>query len=192
MTKVDGCELHSLETGSDSGLPVLLLHGKNFQAETWRELGTLDMLAQMDVRVIALDLPGFGKSPESSVMPAEMVSHFCAERRLAPTVVVGPSMGGRVAMEFAIREPECIAGLVLIGAVGVEENRADLKRITAPTLILWGEQDQISPLANSDILLQELPQARREIYPEAPHPCYLTLPDRWHASLRDFVTGLLF
>ena len=77
---------------------------------------------------------------------------------------------------------------MLIGAVGVGENRAGLSTNNAPTLIVWGAEDQVSPLTNSDILVTELQNAQREIYPQAPHPCYLAQPDRWHASLRTFLT----
>jgi abhydrolase domain-containing protein 14 len=91
-------------------------------------------------------------------------------------------------MEFAIAEPQRIAGLVLVGAVGVEENKAKLGTILAPCLIVWGEDDQVSSLTYSEMLLNALPNAHREIVPKAPHPCYLTQPEHWHAMLRTFFT----
>jgi abhydrolase domain-containing protein 14 len=161
-----------------------------FQAETWRELGTLEVLAGMGLRVLAVDMPGFGKSPASEAQPVEILARFFARQGLDRAILIGPSMGGRIALEFAIGHPQRIAGLVLVGAVGVAENRTGLAAITSPSLIVWGGDDQISPLANSEILLTELKNAQREIYPGAPHPCYLTQPDRWHASLRAFFTNL--
>ena len=186
----DGCVVHCLECGNPEGAAVVLLHGMKFQAETWRELGTLEVLAGIGLHVLAVDMPGFGKSPACEMEPSEVLAQFFAQQRLVQTVLIGPSMGGRIAMEFAIHHPERIAGLVLVGAVGVEENRAGLAAITAPSLIVWGGEDQISPLTNCDILLAELQNATREIYPEAPHPCYLAQPERWHASLRTFFTTL--
>jgi abhydrolase domain-containing protein 14 len=187
---LQGCLLHCLECGDDTGTPVVLLHGMKFQAETWRELGTLDVLADLGLRVLAVDMPGFGKSPACEVVPVEVLDRLCQQLDLPPAVFIGPSMGGRIALEFAIRFPQRIAGLVLVGAVGVEENRSGLPRIVAPTLIIWGADDQVSPLTNSDLLLAGMKRASREIYPQAPHPCYLVQPERWHTSLRTFFNSL--
>ena len=186
----DGCVVHCLACGNPEDPAVVLLHGLKFQAETWRELGTLEVLAGIGLHALAVDMPGFGKSPACAVQPVEVLTQFLAQQGLDRAVLIGPSMGGRIALEFAIRHPERTAGLVLAGAVGVEENRAGLAAITAPSLIVWGGEDQVSPLANSDILLAELQNATREMYPEAPHPCYLAQPERWHASLRTFFTTL--
>ena len=186
----DGCVVHCLECGNPEGVTVVLLHGMKFQAETWRELGTLEVLAAIGLHVLAMDMPGFGKSPACAVQPVEVLTQLFAQQGLDRAVLIGPSMGGRIALEFAIRHSQRIAGLVLVGAVGVEENRAGLAAITAPSLIVWGGEDQVSPLTNSDLLLAELQNSTREIYPEAPHPCYLVQPERWHASLRTFFTTL--
>ena len=43
---LDGCQINALQCGPVDGLPVILLHGMKFQAEAWRELGTLDALAE--------------------------------------------------------------------------------------------------------------------------------------------------
>jgi abhydrolase domain-containing protein 14 len=185
-----GCLIHALECGPPEGQAVVLLHGMKFQAQTWHELGTLAALADMGLHVLAVDMPGFGKSGASTLTPDAVLSRLCQQEGLSRIVLIGPSMGGRIAMEFAIAHPEKIRGLVVVGAVGVEENRAGLSRITAPVLIVWGEDDQVSPVSNSDILLTELSNARREIFPQAPHPCYLGQPDRWHENLKTFITDL--
>ncbi|NLX19766.1 MAG: alpha/beta hydrolase [Desulfobulbus sp.] len=183
-----GCQVHCLEGGSADGLPVVLLHGMKFQAETWQELGTLEVLSGLQLRVIALDMPGFGKSPGCDQQPVEILAEVLQQLGTGQAVFIGPSMGGRIAMEFAIAHPQSIAGLVLVGAVGVEENRARLGNIKAPCLVVWGENDQVSPLANSDILLSELPNAHREVVVKASHPCYLDEPAHWHDLLRTFFT----
>jgi abhydrolase domain-containing protein 14 len=187
---LDDCTVHCLETGDPAGRAVVLLHGMKFQAETWRELGTLGQLAGQGLRVLAVDLPGFGRSPAHPLPQGEVVHRLLDKLDIDRAVLVGPSMGGRVAMEYAIAHPERLAGLVLVGAVGVADNRADLGRITVPVLVVWGSEDQVAPLADSDTLLAELPQARREILAGAPHPCYLDQPERWHEVLRAFLTSV--
>lgn len=186
-----GRPVHYLECGDPQDTAVVLLHGMKFQAETWRDLGTLQVLSDQQLRVVAVDMPGFGKSPASDRPPIEVLSAVFEQLGLEQAVLIGPSMGGRIAMEFAIAHPQRIAGLVLVGAVGVEENKAKLGTITAPCLIVWGEDDQVSPIANSEILLNALPNAQREIVPMAPHPCYLAQPEHWHALLRTFFTTRL-
>jgi abhydrolase domain-containing protein 14 len=99
-------------------------------------------------------------------------------------------MGGRIALEFALNHPGILGGLVLVGAVGVEENRDRLADLSIPVLIIWGSEDQISPLANSDILLESINGAERVIIDGAPHPCYLDQPDTWHAAVLDFLGRL--
>ena len=187
---LDGCTIHCLESGDPAGRAVVLLHGMKFQAETWRELGTLAQLADQGLRVLAVDMPGFGRSPARPLPPGEVVHRLLDKLDIDRAVLVGPSMGGRVAMEYAIAHPERLAALVLVGAVGVADNRADLGRITVPVLVVWGSEDQVAPLADSDTLLTELPRARREILDGAPHPCYLDRPERWHEVLRTFLTSL--
>jgi len=186
-----GCLVHCLEGGDPAGRAVILLHGMKFQARTWRELGTLALLAEAGLHVLAVDMPGFGQSPADELAPVQVLHRLIDQLSLGPAVLIGPSMGGRIALEFALRYPQWLAGLVLVGAVGVEENRQGLATITAPTLIVWGGEDQVSPLTNSDILLAEIAGSQREILAQAPHPCYLAQPDRWHACLRDFFTNLL-
>lgn len=96
-------------------LAVLLLHG-------WgRSHGDYDRVAPaLGLPSIALDLPGFGATPQpsrgwSSRDYAEAVLPVLDEAE-APVIVVGHSHGGRVALELATIAPQRIAGLVLIGA----------------------------------------------------------------------------
>lgn len=185
---VGGCELHFLEGGDVDAPAVVLLHGRNFSAATWQELGTLQVLVGMGLHVLAPDLPGFGASPACASQVEEVLSDFFHRRGLERAALVGPSMGGRLAMEFAIAHPERVSALVLAGPVGVEENRARLDRIKAPVLLVWGEDDQVSPPALSALLVDKVANLRLELYAQAPHPCYLTQPERWHRHLGEFLT----
>src|SRR5688500_14289669 len=100
------------------GFPALLLHGFPFDRRTWNE----QLTALSDVaRVIALDLPGFGKSPAfpRSMEPrisdyAEAVADTITELNLSKVALVGHSMSGYIALAFANLYPEKLAGLVLV------------------------------------------------------------------------------
>ncbi len=187
---VQGCTVHYLEVGAPGGRDVLLLHGMKFSAATWQELGTLDRLADAGWHAIALDMPGFGGSPPCDLGTGEVLAAVITGLGLQRPVLVGPSMGGRIVLEFVPDHPGLAGGMVLVGAVGVEENRDRLAEIRLPTLIVWGGEDAVSPVANSDILASEIAGARKMVIDGAPHPCYLESPDTWHAALLDFLATL--
>jgi abhydrolase domain-containing protein 14 len=186
-----GCTIHHISTEPSPGSKaVVLLHGMKFQAATWLELGTLDHLAAAGYQAMAIDMPGFGRSPECATEQDQVLTACLQEAGLHTPILIGPSMGGRIAMEYAINHPDALSGLILVGAVGVEENRENLSKINVPTLLVWGGEDTISPLANSDILLKGIKDAERSIIAGAPHPCYLEQPDQWHAILDNFLQQL--
>ena len=185
--KVSGCDVYILEAGNRDKRAIILLHGMKFQAETWRELGTLRSLADSGFHVLAVDLPGFGKSPAGSAQPGEVLTAVIEEYGLKEPVLLGPSMGGRVSLEFCLDHPDQLGALVLVGPVGVPENREKLGGINIPVLAIWGEMDTISPLENGRILQEEISGCRLVIIDGAPHPCYLDNADIFHLEVNNFV-----
>ncbi len=187
---IASCSLHCLAAGEKKDPAVILLHGMKFQAATWQELGTLKILADAGMRALALDMPGFGKSPACATDPDELLLRFVEQETSGRPVLLGPSMGGRTALEFAVNHPDTLSALILVGAVGVEENRDRLADIKVPTLLIWGSEDQISPVADSEVLLAAVAGAERVIIAGAPHPCYLDQPEIFHGAVRDFLSSL--
>lgn len=183
-----GHPVHTLQAGPDSGPLILLLHGMKFQAATWQETGTLVTLAEAGYRAMALDLPGFGRTPAADIEPAAVLKEAISQSSRERAILLGPSMGGRVALEFTLLNPDLVAGLVLVGAVGVKENQAGLKGLSLPCLAVWGGEDAISPLANGHLIQQEVKGAELAIIDGAPHPCYLDQPEEWHRILLGFLT----
>jgi pyruvate dehydrogenase E2 component (dihydrolipoamide acetyltransferase) len=123
-----GLRLRYLVLGEGDGVPVVLLHGFGADLNTW--MFTQPALAE-GRRVIALDLPGHGGS-------AKQVDHADAES-LAALIgyaldalgikrahLVGHSMGGGIAIAFALRQPERVATLTLVASasLGPEINAA--------------------------------------------------------------------
>ena len=184
----DGHLVHTLQAGPDSGPLILLLHGMKFQAATWRETGTLASLADAGYRTAALDLPGFGLSPAAPVEQGFVLKEAISQASRDRAILLGPSMGGRIALEFTLDNPDLVSGLILVGAVGVEENRTRLKELSLPCLAVWGGKDTISPPANGRLIQQEVNGAKLSIIAGAPHPCYLDQPGEWHRILLGFLT----
>jgi len=186
-----GHPIHTLQAGPDSGPLILLLHGKMFQAATWQETGTLAKLAEAGYHVVALDLPGFGNSPFTNIEPSEVLKTVINQSSQNKAILLGPSMGGRIVLEFTLDNPDLVTSLILIGAVGVQENKERLKELNLPCLAVWGGEDTISPLTNGRLIQQEVKSAELVIIPGAPHPCYLDQPNEWHRILLRFLTEKL-
>jgi abhydrolase domain-containing protein 14 len=179
--------IHYLEAGRPENTTVLLLHGMSFTADTWKKLGTIELLAGQGYHAVAVDMPGFGRSPASGARPGTVLKEFLVQKALEAPVLVGPSMGGRISLEFCLEYPDLVKGLILIGPVGVKENAARLPAINVPCLAVWGGDDTISPPANGEIIASRMKDAKVVIFPGAPHPCYLQETDRWHDTLLSFL-----
>jgi 3-oxoadipate enol-lactonase len=99
--------------------PVLLLiHGYPFDRTLWG--GVVSCLDQ-DISVLTPNLRGFGGQPIGTDAPsmeclAEDMKRLLDERQVGQAVVAGMSMGGYVALAFAERYPERLAGLALISS----------------------------------------------------------------------------
>ncbi|AXJ00020.1 Pimeloyl-ACP methyl ester carboxylesterase [Cyclonatronum proteinivorum] len=101
---------------------LLLVHGLASNAGFWRY--NIAALSEHH-RVIAVDLPGYGKSekggfPYGMAFWAETLADFIDELGLENVVYVGHSMGGQIGMTLAINHPEAISELVLAAPAGVE------------------------------------------------------------------------
>lgn len=105
--------------------PILLIHGRGHAASLWARW--LEAWAgRRDV--VAVDLPGFGHSasPPLGARPSaeEGLAFFVGPiaalaEELAPSVIVGHSLGGLVALELALRQRVCPEKLVLVDAMGL-------------------------------------------------------------------------
>ncbi len=183
-------KVHYLETGDRSGLDVLLLHGARFSSETWRSLSTLDLLAEAGFHAIALDLPGYGRSEVSPLDPEAFLAEAMAALGLEPAVVVSPSMSGQYSFPLLIRSPDKVAGFVPIAPAGSDRYLRLLKKVKVPTLVIWGEKDEIIPMEKSDALVAVLEDAKRVILKGAGHPCYVDSPQEFHRELLSFLKSL--
>jgi pimeloyl-ACP methyl ester carboxylesterase len=130
---VDGTPVNYVDVGAGDEEPVVLVHGLGGQWQNWLE--NIPRLAQ-ERRVLALDLPGFGLTPEpedgeiSISGYGRCVDAFCEKLGLGQVEMVGNSMGGFVAAEVAIQFPERVARLVLVSAAGI----ASADTLQAPIL----------------------------------------------------------
>ncbi|MFN4962203.1 MAG: alpha/beta fold hydrolase [Bacteroidota bacterium] len=117
-----GMQVHYRDQGVQSdSVPLILLHGMSSSLNTWDSV--VFYLANHR-RVISLDLPGFGltgPSPENMYnfdYYNKFIDSFTRRLQLAKFTLVGNSMGGSIAWNYALFNPAVVDTLVLIDAVG--------------------------------------------------------------------------
>jgi pimeloyl-ACP methyl ester carboxylesterase len=101
-----------------SGEPYVLIHGIGSRAEVWAPV--MDLLAER-FEVIAVDLPGFGRSPAQIERPtvdrqADALAGWLRAEGLAGCHVAGNSMGAGIALELVRRG--AVASAVALAPVG--------------------------------------------------------------------------
>lgn len=140
MTDAGAASLHLRRWGT--GAPVIALHPLGLESSGFAGVGRA--LARRGLQTIAVDLPGFGRSPAPAVplTPAVLAEPVIAlARQLSePPVVLGISLGGRVALEVALRAPEAVRGVIAIApALPRRRHRAILApvRLLDPRLAEW-------------------------------------------------------
>jgi glycerol-3-phosphate dehydrogenase len=113
-----GGPIHFADFGGE-GRPIVLVHGLGGACENWLAVG--GRLAE-HARVLAPDLPGFGRTPPAgraaTMRASQRALHGFLQAAVGePAILVGNSMGGLIAMMQAAREPASVAGLVLVAPV---------------------------------------------------------------------------
>ncbi len=110
-----------IDTGKGNDT-ILLLHGLGSNAGFWRY--NIPELAKK-YRVIAIDLPGYGKSEKgnysySMSFFSDEIKKFVDKLNINNFVLIGHSMGGQIAITFTLKYPDKINKLILISPAGIE------------------------------------------------------------------------
>ena len=190
FVEFQGHRIHTLTAGPENGRSVLLLHGAKFHSGTWKDLGSLDVLARAGFRAVAIDLPGFGKSPRWQPDRAKFLSGLLPALEMNRAVIVTPSMSGSWVFPLLLEHPERLAGFVAVAPADTPRYAPQLKDSAVPTLIFWGEKDSLFPVAQAKTLAASFTQSQVVILPDAQHPAYLDQPERFHQALLEFLSGL--
>lgn len=184
--QIQGRKIHYLEARESANKSVLFLHGASFTAQTWQEIGTLKVIADKGYRVVAIDLPGYGSSQNKFTSRSEFLRELIEELNLDKPILVSPSMSGGYSLSFIVKYPEKLSGFVPIAPVGIPGVAQQLQGIALPTLAIWGSNDGIVPVAQADLLLEMMPNARKIILENAGHACYMRATDEFHQQLLQF------
>lgn len=119
-----GVHLRIAESGPPSGRPVLMFHGWGASAYMYRH--ALALLPERGLRAIAVDLRGYGLSDKPTVSGAYSLDAYCADLGalldaldLPSAALIGQSMGGGLALRYALRNSARVSRLVLVNPVGL-------------------------------------------------------------------------
>lgn len=140
--EIEDATLHYYRFGERTDLePVLLLHGLGDSANTWTRI--LYELGK-EREVVALDLAGHGFSTLAKHRgfltlreQVGLVETFAQVVMDGPFQLVGQSLGGWIALHYALFHPTRVARLVLINNAGIrtqflEERQEDLRKVWRP------------------------------------------------------------
>jgi pimeloyl-ACP methyl ester carboxylesterase len=260
---VAGTPLRIRDTGPKSAQVLILMHGFGSSLETWEPWA---QLLSHDYRVVRFDFPGSGLSePDrtrdySDARSLGLVKSLMQQLGIQRAVLIGNSMGGRIAWKFAACYPTLVSKLVLISPDGfaspgfeygrppkvpailqlmkyflpkplvranllaayadparlsdagldryyqlllapgnrgamiarlhqtlLEDPEPLLRRIEAPTLLLWGEADHMIPHANAADYLRALRNAKLVSFPNLGHVPQEESPDESLRPLEQFL-----
>jgi 2-hydroxy-6-oxonona-2,4-dienedioate hydrolase len=241
QVEIYGQKIYFQEAGS--GPDVILLHGLGADRTAWA--ATVPALAAK-YHVYVPDQVGFGQSDKPAIdyrvgTLVDFLNAFCNKLGIAKPTLVGNSLGGWVAMDFALAHPDKVNRLVLVDSAGYSSKRtggqpltrgllqalnpstvagekqlmsivfyskmfasdqfaeqafaAHLRKndgytidrfiasilrgedvvdgrlgaIKAPTLVVWGREDALVPLANGKALAEDIPGAQSVVLDSCGH-----------------------
>ena len=170
--------------GERDGAPVVFLHGFWGDSRDWEPIA--EQVAA-EHPCLAVDLPGHGRTPWPTAGDAygfhslaADLARFLDDRGIAKAIVAGYSMGGRIALYFALEYPRRVAALVLESAspgLRCEAERParraweaewaralETERIDA-VLERWYDQALFASLRQNPTLLAGMKTRRREANP---------------------------
>jgi pimeloyl-ACP methyl ester carboxylesterase len=110
---------------------LILIHGLGDEADSWRHV--FPLLSEAGFRVLALDLPGFGRSAAKGRINIdrhaeavlELMRAAGAADRENPAALAGSSMGAVIAEAAAFRRPDLVKALILIDGCFPMAGKAD-------------------------------------------------------------------
>ncbi|WP_373753322.1 alpha/beta fold hydrolase [Neisseria weixii] len=197
---------------------LLFLPGASGSTEFWQPV--IDRLSPPLDCVIQAYPGFWGEPPQPDVNSLDDLSRWIVGQIQEPVIPVAQSMGGIIAVQAALQKPHLVQGLVLAATSGGMDMRRfaaadwrtdyrvemaqlpqwfadapqdfmpDFARIRQKTLLIWGGNDAISPLAAGKFLQRTLPDAQLAVIPQGGHDMAFSHPEEVARLIRQFVSAL--
>ncbi len=143
FVEVDGMDVHYKIEGT--GFPIVLVHGTGAILQTWD--AWTEVMVEVGFQVIRMDLMAFGltgvpkKEDYSTMAFVDFLDKFLEVIEIDSFHLIGNSLGGHIAWQYALDHPEKVAKLVLIAPSGMfkEGGNSSLvfKMAESKTLSKW-------------------------------------------------------
>ncbi len=128
------------------------------------------------LKVLPAVLDGIKKNFEETV---SKIVRFAFSRKASPELIEG-------GIEYLMRcRPEVLYGDFL--ACDRFDLMKEVKKIDLPTLILCGEEDEMTPVKYSEFLHHHIKPSRLEILPGAGHMVMMESPEAFNRKVREFI-----
>jgi pimeloyl-ACP methyl ester carboxylesterase len=132
---INGLEINYTDLGQ--GDPIIILPGWGMSSFYWFSIS--EKLAQAGFRVIALDLPGFGKSSTPTEVwgnneYVDFVMAFLKKKNIDRFSIIGHSFGGSLAIKIGACYKEKIIKIVFCDAAFVRRQRLNFRQQTSKFL----------------------------------------------------------
>lgn len=135
--------------------------------------------------------PGFVDFVEKEIKPlADPIDPAVArEFQLSTLAKPIPADFLETAVQESLKIPARVWKAAFAGSLE-DDFSGEIGKITAPTLILWGDRDAFCPRADQDALLAAIPGSRLIVYQGTGHALHWEEPERFAADLAKFVLSL--
>lgn len=194
---------------------LIFLPGASGSVEFWQPL--MDLLPPEYEKQIIPYPGFAGYAENNNIQNFNQLTEDVLQRIPATSILIAQSMGGIFAIAKTLQQPEQIRALVLIATSGgidlspfnVQDWRTDYQRhypdypewfmrstvnyesalctIKLPVLLIWGDQDPISPIAVAQHLKAQLPQATLHIISQGQHD----LANRYAVEVSQLITAFI-
>ena len=174
-----------------AGTPVVFLHGFSYTSEVWQRIGATQLLKEKHIPFLALDMP-YGEKSECQPKTHSDKKNVAVAREATINifdgkvpVLVGASIGGHVALKYALEFP--VQGLLLVApSRALEEPLLEAyRKWTFPVRIIWGTEDNIISGEEMRTLVDKLQSAKLVTYQDAGHSAYISHQDRFKLDLME-------
>jgi pimeloyl-ACP methyl ester carboxylesterase len=189
-----GPQLHHAEQGDPGGEAIVFLPA---YADSWFSYSRVLALLPARYHAYALDQRGHGDSerPACCYTVEDFAADAVAFLDAAGVVRDFQAGAAHVPLPGTFREglvaesrklPARVWRDAADGLVAFDDT-ADLGRIAAPTLLVWGDRDGLLPAEEQRRLAAAIPGARSRVYPETGHSPHWERPERFVADLDAFM-----
>lgn len=179
-------EIITLRKEGSSEQTLLLLHALDAHSGTWRKV--IPELAKR-YTIIAPTFPREAKSDQEKINDYSlMLSEICTQLGIEKASICGNSLGGWLAMNYAIKNPQIVEKIVLEDSAGYGQDMVgNFSRLNIPTLVVWGNDDSTIPVEEGMLLHSQIKSSRLMIINGGGHISHWNTPEQFLSTVQRFL-----